>query len=87
MAGLTRGTMDATIAIPVAILLVVLGVFFSPLIMSVPFQEGNKKVRPIRETHRKSESLIVATQSQSSRKGRMSKERKHFLPKYFSLAT
>nr|DAI42602.1 MAG TPA: hypothetical protein [Caudoviricetes sp.] len=32
-------------------------------------------------------ALIVATQSQSSRKGtnEMSKERKHFLPKQFSL--
>jgi hypothetical protein len=32
-------------------------------------------------------TLIVATQSQSSRKGtnEMSKERKHFLPKQFSL--
>lgn len=36
---------------------------------------------------KKVSTLIVATQSQSSRKGtnEMSKERKHFLPKQFSL--
>jgi len=44
----------------------------------------NKKVRPHNERRtEKVSTLIVATQSQSSRKGtnEMSKERKHFLPK------
>jgi hypothetical protein len=55
--------------------------------LSHPFR-GIKKVRPHNERRtEKVSTLIVATQSQSSRKGtnEMSKERKHFLPKQFSL--